>query len=141
MVPPIKLWDAGRPNEAALRIMTRNSRTPDALAADLDAECSACLMGARRLEELFARYGRAPVEACFDEILRRTTETYRREVLPKIPDGTHVWEDYAEHDGIDPPMLHAQRITLTKTPEKLVLDFTGTVTHRSGRCPIPPSEA
>jgi N-methylhydantoinase B len=132
MVPPIKLWDQGRPNEAALKIMTRNSRTPDALAADLDAECSACLMGARRLQELFERYGRLQVEACFDEILRRTTETYRREVLPKIPDGTHVWEDYAEHDGIDPPTLHAQRITLTKTPDKLVLDFTGTGPQAKG---------
>ncbi|MFL6177268.1 MAG: hydantoinase B/oxoprolinase family protein [Ornithinibacter sp.] len=28
-VPPIKLWDAGVPNQAALRIMTRNSRMPD----------------------------------------------------------------------------------------------------------------
>ena len=58
MVPPIRLWDAGVPNEAALKIMTRNSRMPDSLAADLDAECSACLMGARRLAELFDRYGR-----------------------------------------------------------------------------------
>src|SRR5213080_3485694 len=57
MVPPIRLWDQGRPNEAALRIMTRNSRMPESLAADLDAECSACLMGARRLAELFERYG------------------------------------------------------------------------------------
>ena len=60
MVPPIRLWDAGVPNEAALKIMTRNSRMPDSLAADLDAECSACLMGARRLGELFDRYGREP---------------------------------------------------------------------------------
>ncbi|MEJ7770494.1 MAG: hydantoinase B/oxoprolinase family protein, partial [Geodermatophilaceae bacterium] len=41
MVPPIKLWSQGVPNEAALRIMTRNSRMPESLAADLDAECSA----------------------------------------------------------------------------------------------------
>ncbi|MGN6577692.1 MAG: hydantoinase B/oxoprolinase family protein, partial [Nocardioides sp.] len=53
MVPPIRLWDAGVPNRAALRIMTRNSRMPDSLAADLDAECAACLMGSRRLAELF----------------------------------------------------------------------------------------
>ena len=46
MVPPIRLWDQGVPNEAALKIMTRNSRMPESLAADLDAECSACLMGA-----------------------------------------------------------------------------------------------
>ena len=43
--------------------MTRNSRMPDSLAADLDAECSACLMGSRRLGELFTRYGRETVEA------------------------------------------------------------------------------
>src|SRR5262249_15853839 len=37
MVPPIRLWDAGVPNEAALKIMVRNSRMPESLAADLDA--------------------------------------------------------------------------------------------------------
>jgi N-methylhydantoinase B len=132
MVPPIKLWSEGLANEAALKIMTRNSRTPDALAADLDAECSACLMGAGRLAELFERYGSDAVRESFDEILRRTTETYRREILPKIPDGRYTWEDYAEHDGIDPPKLHAQRITLTKTPDRLVLDFTGTGPQAKG---------
>jgi N-methylhydantoinase B len=120
------------PNQAALRIMTRNSRMPDSLAADLDAECSACLMGSRRLTELFDRYGRETVEACFDAIIDKTTETYRREILSKIPDGEYVWEDYAEHDGVDEPRLHAQRITMTKTPDKLVLDFTGTSPQAKG---------
>jgi N-methylhydantoinase B len=132
MVPPIRLWDAGVPNEAALKIMTRNSRMPDSLAADLDAECAACLMGARRLAELFERYGRDTVEACFDAIIDKTTETYRREILSKIPDGTYVWEDYAEHDGVDPPKLHTQRITLTKVPDKLIIDFTGTSPQAKG---------
>jgi N-methylhydantoinase B len=135
MVPPIKLWDQGVRNEAALRIMTRNSRMPDSLAADLDAECSACLMGSRRLAELFARYGRATVEGCFDAIIDKTTETYRREILSKIPDGTYVWEDYAEHDGVDEPRLHTQRITLTMDSARdvpLVLDFSGTSPQAKG---------
>ena len=138
-VPPIKLWDKGIPNKAALRIMTRNSRMPDSLAADLDAECSACLMGARRLAELFGRYGRDTVEAAFDAILDKTTETYRREILAKIPTGTYVWEDYAEHDGVDEPMLHTQRITLTKEETggpgdgpRLIIDFTGTAPQAKG---------
>jgi N-methylhydantoinase B len=126
MVPPIKLWDEGRPNRAALTIMTRNSRMPESLAADLDAECAACLMGARRLAELFDRYGARTVEACFDAILERTEHTFRQEILAKIPLGTWTWEDYAERDGIDPPRLHTQRITLTKTDEKLILDLGGT---------------
>ena len=146
MVPPIKLWDAGVPNRAALRIMTRNSRMPESLAADLDAECSACLMGASRLAELFDRYGRDAVEACFAAILDKTTRTYQREILAKIPDGSYTWEDYAEHDGVDPPRLHAQRITLTKTSTggpagpgdgpaggpRLVIDFTGTSPQAKG---------
>ncbi len=138
MVPPIRLWDAGVPNRAALTIMTRNSRMPESLAADLDAECSACLMGARRLGELFDRYGRAQVEACFDAIIDRTTETFRREILGKIPVGSWVWEDYAEHDGVDEPRLHRQRITLTRTAaddpdgERLILDFAGTSVQAKG---------
>jgi len=135
MVPPIRLWQAGVPNEAALKIMTRNSRMPESLAADLDAECSACLMGTRRLGELFERYGRAAIESCFDAIIDNTTRTFRREILPVIPDGKYTWEDYAEHDGVDPPKLHAQRITLTKSSDdggKLVLDFTGTGPQAKG---------
>ena len=138
MVPPIRLWDAGVPNRAALTIMTRNSRMPESLAADLDAECSACLMGARRLGELFDRYGVDAVESCFDAIIDRTTTTYRREILGKIPVGTWVWEDYAEHDGVDEPQLHTQRITLTRTAaddpdgERLILDFDGTSPQAKG---------
>ncbi len=135
MVPPIKLWDRGVPNRAALTIMTRNTRMPDSLAGDLDAECSACLMGARRLGELFSRYGREAVEACFDAIISKTTETFRRELLAKIPEGVHVWEDYAEHDGVDEPRLHAQRITLTvdhSADTPLTIDFTGTSPQAKG---------
>lgn len=138
MVPPIKLRDASGPNRAVLAIMTRNSRMPESLAADLDSECAACLMGARRLTELFDRYGQQQVEACFDAIVAGTTATFRREILAKIPMGTWTWEDYAEHDGVDPPKLHTQRITLTRTGDddpagpKLILDFNGTAPQAKG---------
>jgi N-methylhydantoinase B len=138
MVPPIRLRDAGVPNKAVLTIMTRNSRMPDSLAADLDAECAACLMGSRRLAEMFDRYGLEAVEACFDAIVAGTTRTYQREILSKIPAGSWTWEDYAEHDGVDEPRLHTQRITLTKVSEdapggpRLIMDFTGTGPQAKG---------
>jgi N-methylhydantoinase B len=132
MVPPVKLYDAGRPNRDVMRILVRNSRLPDSLRGDLDSEVAACRLGAARLGALFRRYGAAQVEACFEAILGRTTETFRRELLARIPDGTHVWEDYAEHDGVDPPRLHAQRITMTKAADRLVLDFAGTSPQAKG---------
>ena len=132
MVPPIRLYERGKANDAAIRIITRNSRLPDHIAGDLDAECAACIMGARRVGELFKRYGTETVEACFDAVLAKTAETFRREVLSRIPEGSYVWEDYAEHDGVDPPRLHTQRMTLTKTGDKLVIDFTGTSPQAKG---------
>jgi N-methylhydantoinase B len=132
MVPPVKLVDAGRPNTDVLRILTRNSRLPDSLRGDLDSEVSACRLGAARLTALFARYGAAQVEACFEAILTRTTETFRRELLARIPDGTYVWEDYAEHDGVDPPRLHVQRIALTRAGDGLRIDFSGTGPQAKG---------
>jgi N-methylhydantoinase B len=132
MVPPVKLYDAGRPNRDVMRILVRNSRLPDSLRGDLDSEVAACRLGAARLGALFRRYGAAEVEACFEAILARTTETFRRELLARIPDGTHAWEDYAEHDGVDPPRLHAQRITLTKAGGRLILDFAGTSPQARG---------
>ena len=114
MVPPIKLWAVGVGTEAALKIMTRNSQDARSLSADLDAECAACLMGARRLASCSTGTGGRrsrphSKRSCGDH------DTYRTELLSKIPDGRYVWEDYAEHDGVDPPRLHAQRITLTKS--------------------------
>ena len=132
IVPPVRLYEAGRPNADVIKILVRNSRLPDSLRGDLDSEVAACRLGADRVADLFRRYGRAAVEGCFEAILARTTETFRRELLAKIPDGTYVWEDYAEHDGVDPPRLHTQRITMTKTADGLVLDFAGTSLQAKG---------
>jgi len=74
-VPPVRLYERGTPNVDLMRVMVRNSRLPDSLRGDLDAEVAACRMGAERVADLFRRYGRAEVEACFDAILDRTTET------------------------------------------------------------------
>ena len=132
MVPPVRIYRAGAPNEDLIKVMVRNSRLPDSLRGDLDSEVAACRMGAERLGDLFRRYGRDQVEACFDAILDRTTRTFERELLAKIPDGTYVWEDYAEHDGVDPPRLHTQRMALTKREGRLVIDFAGTSAQAKG---------
>ncbi len=126
MVPPVRLFSAGVRNEDLYRVIVRNSRTPESFAGDLDSEVAACQMGARRLAGLFERYGAATVDACFDALVRRCADTFRREILPRIPDGTYAFEDYIEHDGVEPPRLHVLRMTMTKTPERIVCDLTGT---------------
>jgi N-methylhydantoinase B len=126
MVPPVRLFSQGVRNEDLYRVIVRNSRTPDSFAGDLDSEVAACRMGARRLHKLFERYGAETVEACFDALVERCAQTFRREILPRIPDGAYEFEDYVEHDGVDEPRLHVLHMTMTKTPERIVCDLTGT---------------
>jgi N-methylhydantoinase B len=126
MVPPVRLFRAGTRNEDLYRVIVRNSRTPESFAGDLDSEVAACQMGARRLARLFTTYGREVVEACFQALIDRCADTFRREVLPRIPDGVYEFEDYIEHDGVDPPRLHRLKMTMTKSADKIVCDLTGT---------------
>ena len=126
VIPPIKLYERGRMNEAAFRIVERNSRLSEHLRGDLDAEIGAALLGSNRVVALAERYGPDMLEAAFDAMIANCAETIRRELLPRIQDGVYAWEDYIENDGVDAPRLHALRVTMTKTADKIVLDFTGT---------------
>jgi N-methylhydantoinase B len=126
VIPPIKLYSEGVRNDAVFTIIKRNTRVPEMLAADLDSEVQACLMGARRMAELFERFGLETVESCFQAILDKCSTTFRTELLPKIADGVYAWEDYVEHDGVSAPRLHKLALKMIKRADKIILDFTGT---------------
>lgn len=131
-IPPVKIYSEGVKNDAVFTIIRRNTRVPEMLSADLDSEVQACLMGARRMQGLFERFGRDQVEACFQAILDKCRDIYRNELLSKIADGEYSWEDYVEHDGITDPKLHKIAIKMTKTADKIVLDFNGTDPQSTG---------
>ena len=52
IVPPVRLYRAGVPNDDLVKVLVRNSRLPDSLRGDLDSEVAACRMGAERLGDL-----------------------------------------------------------------------------------------
>jgi N-methylhydantoinase B len=131
VVPPIKLYERGRRSDT-LDVIARNSRLSDHLIGDLDAERGAALIGVRRIVELAERYGIEKLEEVFDEIIAKCSRVIRAELLPKITDGVYHWEDFIECDGVGSPRLHALRMTMTKTPEKIVLDFSGTDPEADG---------
>ena len=132
VVPPIKLYDGGTLNQAAYEIIARNSRLSEHLKGDIDAEIGAARLGLNRIAEMAQRYGVEALEAAFDMIIENCSRTIREELLPKIKDGVYHWEDYIECDGVDAPQMHAMRLTMTKTPDKLLLDFTGTDPEAKG---------
>jgi len=132
VIPPIKLYERGVLNEAAFKIIARNSRLSEHLRGDIDAETGAALIGSRRMVELADRYGVDTLEAAFDAIVDNCARTIREELFPKIKDGVYHWEDYIENDGVDGPKMHAFRLTMTKSADEILLDFSGTDPEATG---------
>ena len=123
ILPPMKLIEAGRMNQALWDVFLANVRTPQERAGDLQAQMAANRTGIQRLRELVARYGRACVQEQMVELLIYS-ETLTRRGIAKLPDGTYRYEDVLDNDGIDP-----HRVTIAVTvkiqDDEVVVDFEG----------------
>ena len=65
IIPPVKIFSRGEVVEPLYRTIVNNSRYPDDVRGDLDAEIMACRIGVVRIRALFERYGPEVVDACF----------------------------------------------------------------------------
>ena len=68
-IPALKLRSAGEYNDTRVAILRQNSRMPDTLMGDLNAQLAACTVGARRLQQLAEQYGAQFLMAVFEELL------------------------------------------------------------------------
>ena len=59
LVPPIKIWDAGRALPDIERLILANSRQPALVRGDMQAQIAVTQMGAARVKELCGRFGAA----------------------------------------------------------------------------------
>lgn len=100
LVPPIRIYRAGRLNEEAYRIFLRNSRLPDMVEGDTKAMMASCRLAESRVVELFERYGHDTVLTAFEEIIARAAERARALFLELIPAGEYRFHDYLDTDGV-----------------------------------------
>ena len=84
----LKIYEAGKPNETVLALIADNIRYPESSMGDLEAQITACNLGLKRLEELFAKYGEATVRDSIKQIFDQT-EAQCRQVIAEFTDGTY----------------------------------------------------
>ena len=122
-IPPMKLFDAGRPNDTLFSLIRANVRLPDLVIGDLDAQHATCSLGERDFLRLAERYGIETLEAYFDRLIDYG-ETLTRKAIASWPDGTYRFTDYIDGDGfsLDPiPICCA----VTVAGDHLHVDFSG----------------
>ena len=125
MIPPIKLYDAGKLDLALASMVRANSRTPDKISTDIDALAAGGNVAARRMAEMIAKYGYARLTAIIEELLDYS-ERLVRQSIEKIPDGIYQGSYDVEEDGIDDDKTHHVEVTITVAGSNCTLDFTGT---------------
>ena len=124
-IPPLKLYEAGRRNEAIMAIIERNVRLPVRLFGDLRAQLAACHIAERQFAELVVRHGAETVKAYMQETIDYA-ERLTRAALSDLPDGEWSFEDWIDDDGVDCGKPIRLFVTLRKRGGHMVVDWTGT---------------
>jgi N-methylhydantoinase B len=121
--PPIRLYDAGRLNEAVVEIMLANMRVAEDRRGDMAAQLNALDLGCRRFGELFDRYDKDLVFTAIAELKGRS-EGLMREHIEAIPDGEYSYQDRMDNDGVEfEPILIDLKMTVAGS--SITFDLSG----------------
>ena len=130
-IPPIRIYDQGRPNQPILDLLFNNMRVPENRQGDFRAMLSTCRVAEQRAQEILDRHGLESVIACVDRNIERTGSR-TREHIRNLPGGTYYAEDYLEfyHDGLFDPVL--LRLALGVEDDTIHIDFSGSSEQVAG---------
>jgi N-methylhydantoinase B len=94
-IPLIKLYDAGRANEAVFEMIRWNVRTPEEVIGDIRSQIAANHVCSEKIVQMLDENGLDDLSALAEEIIGRT-ERSMREAIEKIPDGVYKAEGVIE---------------------------------------------
>ena len=123
ILPPLRLYRAGEPNEELFALIRRNVRFAEKMIGDVRAQVAAGWAGARALSVLAGELEAPTLGPLADEIIRRS-EAGMRAGIAKLPDGRYEKEMFVEIAGIDEPQRIAVAVTIAG--DEMTADFTGT---------------
>ncbi len=138
-IPPIRVVDRGRPNEAVLDLIFANMRGAREREGDFNAMLGTCRKAAERVEALAARYGVATVRAAVRELMDRA-EARMRHAIRALRAGEYVYEAHLEsgRERLEPLSVRAR---VTVTGDALAVDLTGTSPQTAGPTNVGPAMA
>lgn len=122
-MPPIKLYQAGKPNRAVLEIIRSNMRIPEDRIGDVRSQVGATGIGQARLGELGSKYGWEQVSLTMEEMIAHS-ERLLREEIGALSDGVYNGEDFVDMESLDRPYPKRVALELTVDGEHMTFDFS-----------------
>lgn len=96
----IKLQSRGERVEEIYRMIVGNTRFPESVMGDIDAQVGGCLMGRDQIISLIERYGYATFQDAIAAIWDQS-EAIARAAVSAIPDGTYSASAFLDNDGLN----------------------------------------
>ena len=124
-IAPMKLYEAGKLNKTIMTFIEKNVRLPVQVQGDLRAQLAACHIAETQFADLVAKYGAVQTKKLMAEVLDHAERLTRAE-LAKLPDGEWSFEDFIDDDGIDYGKPIRLFVTIRKSGDSMVVDWTGT---------------
>lgn len=131
LLPPLRLFRRGAPNDDVFAIIERNSRVPSKVVGDVKALVAGANVVARRVEELVERYGADELERHVAEYLDYT-ERRMREDLRRIPSGTYRGAFTVDSDGVDPDRSFEVTAAVTVADGGVTVDLSDSAAQSQG---------
>ena len=136
LLPAIKIYKRGELDPQILNLIRFNSRLPDRVIGDMNAQISACRTGERRVMEIAERFGVDTLRAAIEDILDHGERVARARMV-NLPRGTWSAEDYVDDDGIDHATKLLLKCTVTITDDEFIVDWTGSNPRTTGPMNLP----
>jgi N-methylhydantoinase B len=95
----------------------------------MKSQMAACRLAARRMDELFDKYGRDTILAAIDHIFDET-EHKCRNVVSQLPDGVYEAASAMDHDGVLKSEPVPIRVKVTIHKGEMVIDLSGCSAER-----------
>ena len=128
-IPPIKLYQRGQPNRAAIDLLLANVRQHREFEGDLMAVVGAANLAHARLDETYRKHGPHLVQRCSELILDRG-ERRMRQAISRARQGDYYHETYMESPSDGSPLLI--RVRLSIRADNVVVDFSQSAPQTSG---------
>jgi N-methylhydantoinase B len=118
-----RIYRGGKPNLDVLRFIERNTRFPDLVIGDLNAQVASCKLGLRRLGELIDTYGAATLHTAVEANWDMAEKAARRAVRA-IPDGTYSADSFLDNDGVELNKPVPIKVKVVVAGDDLTIDFS-----------------
>jgi N-methylhydantoinase B len=123
-IPPIRIWDQGKYLGDIVRMFASNTRAPDMIIGDLQAQAEATRVAEREILRLVEKYGKPTIMTAFREV-QDYVEILTRRRIAEMPDGVWETEDYIDYDPSLGEGLIPIKVKMTIKGDQLSYDLSG----------------